>query len=172
MQEKIQQQNEFLQSVFESVTHPFYVIDANDYTITMANSAANLGRITGIATCYALAHRIDKPCHSEEHPCPLEMIKKTKKPATVEHIHYDKDGNARNIEIHGFPIFDSEGNLVQMIEYCLDSLKPKLQSLLAATTTSDAMRLLVKKKWKPELKLSSLLPATYNLITLTYNSNS
>jgi signal transduction histidine kinase len=48
------------------------------------------------------------------------MVKKTKKPVTVEHVHYDKDGNTRNVEVHGFPIFDRDGNVVQMIEYCLD----------------------------------------------------
>jgi len=115
-----QQRSEFLETVLESLTHPFYVIDANNYTIKMANSAARLGRITGTATCYALTHKADKPCRQDSHPCPLEMVRKTKKPVTVEHIHYDKDGNTRNVEVHGFPILDSDGNVVQMIEYCLD----------------------------------------------------
>ncbi|MHC4508816.1 MAG: PAS domain-containing sensor histidine kinase [Planctomycetota bacterium] len=89
-------------------------------TIKMANSAARLGRITGTATCYALTHRTDRPCGMETHPCPLEMVKTTKKPVTVEHVHYDKDGNARTVEVHGFPVLDGDGNIVQMIEYCLD----------------------------------------------------
>ncbi|MFH1719054.1 MAG: PAS domain S-box protein, partial [Planctomycetota bacterium] len=116
----ISEQTGFLETVLESLTHPFYVIDARDYTIKMANSAARLGRITGTATCHALTHRTDKPCGMEAHPCPLEMVKKTKKPVTVQHIHSDKDGNNRNVEVHGFPILDSDGNVVQMIEYCLD----------------------------------------------------
>ena len=122
---KVQDESNFLHSVLESITHPFYVIDAKDYTIKMANSAANLDLIKGTATCYAFTHRSDEPCHSDGHPCPLEMIKKTKEPVTIEHIHYDKNGNARNVEVHGFPIFDSEGNVVEMIEYCLDITKRK-----------------------------------------------
>lgn len=118
--ENILGQREFLETVLESLTHPFYVIDARDYTIRMSNSAARLGEITGAITCHALTHRKDKPCGSKEHPCPLEMVKKKGKPVTVEHIHYDKDGNIRNVEVHGFPIFDNYGNIVQMIEYCLD----------------------------------------------------
>jgi PAS domain S-box-containing protein len=110
----------FLETVLESLTHPFYVIDAKDYTIQMANSAARLGEITGVVTCHALTHKKNKPCSMRNHPCPLEMVKKTNKPVTVEHIHYDKDGNTRNVEVHGFPIFDNDGNIVQMIEYCLD----------------------------------------------------
>ena len=124
-EKNILQQSEFLKNILDSFTHPFYVIDANDYTIKMANPAAQLGQITGTATCYALTHNKSKPCQSAEHPCPLETIKQTKKPVTVEHIHYDKNGNARNIEVQGFPIFDSEGNVVQVIEYCLDITERK-----------------------------------------------
>lgn len=112
--------NKFLETVLESLTHPFYVIDTSDYTILMANSAARLGDIAKAITCHALTHKNDKPCSMKDHPCPLEMVKKTRKPVSVEHIHYDKDGNARNVEVHGFPIFDDDGNVVQMIEYCLD----------------------------------------------------
>jgi signal transduction histidine kinase len=113
-------QRDFLESVLESLTHPFYVVDARDYTIRMANSAARLGDMKGAVTCHALTHRKDRPCGSKDHPCPLEMVKETGKPVTVEHVHYDKDGNIRNVEVHGFPIFDSDGNIIQMIEYCLD----------------------------------------------------
>ncbi|UCE48079.1 MAG: PAS domain S-box protein, partial [Phycisphaerales bacterium] len=111
---------EFLETVLESLTHPFYVVDAEDYTIQMANSAARLGDLTGAPTCHALTHKKNEPCGMEDHPCPLEMVKKTKKPVVVEHTHYDKDGHARSVEVHGFPILDDAGNVVQMIEYCLD----------------------------------------------------
>jgi len=123
-EEEIRQQNEFLNNILESLTYPFYVIDANDYTIKIANSAANLGALSEKTTCYALTHKRDKPC-TDEHICPLQEVKKTKKPVVVEHIHYDKDGNARNVEVRGYPIFDKEGNVVQMIEYSLDITESK-----------------------------------------------
>ena len=124
-EEQIQQQGEFLKKVLESLTHPFYVIDANDYTIKMANSAANLGSLSENSTCYALTHKRSEPCNGDEEPCPIKEVKKTKKPVTVEHVHYDRDGNVRYIEVHGYPIFDSEGNVSQMIEYCLDITERK-----------------------------------------------
>ena len=34
------ERNAFLDAVLESLTHPFYVLDARDHTIRMANSAA------------------------------------------------------------------------------------------------------------------------------------
>lgn len=124
-EEKIQQQNEFLKNVIESLTHPFYVIDVRDYTVKMANKAANLGDLSGNTTCHELTHKKSKPCEDGEHSCPLREVKKTKKPAVVEHIHYDKDGNVRDIKVHCYPIFDSDGNVVQVIEYCLDITERK-----------------------------------------------
>jgi PAS domain S-box-containing protein len=119
-EEKIHEQSQFLRSTINSLAHPFYVIDVNNYTIKMANSVAQPDATDEISTCYALTHKQDKPCGGSEHPCPLEIIKHTKQPAVVEHIHYDKDGNAINVEVHGFPIFDSQGNIIQMLEYCMD----------------------------------------------------
>jgi len=123
-EDKISQQNEFLNNILESLTHPFYVIDANDYTVKIANSAAGSGVLSEKSTCYGFTHKRKKPC-SAEHPCPLREVKKTKKPAVEEHIHYDKDGNKRIVEVQGYPIFDNDGNVVQMIEYSLDITKRK-----------------------------------------------
>ncbi|MEJ2718009.1 MAG: sigma 54-interacting transcriptional regulator, partial [Deltaproteobacteria bacterium] len=116
----IRRQNEFLDSVLESLTHPFYVIDANDYTIVKANSASDLNPLTGESTCYSLTHQRDEPCAYPECPCPLEKVKRGKKPVQVEHVHYDQKGKPRYVEIHAYPIFDPEGKVTQVIEYALD----------------------------------------------------
>lgn len=118
--EHIQQQNEFLNDVLESLPHPFYVIDTNDYTIKLANSAARKDELSEDATCYMLNHNRDKPCEGADEPCPLEEIKATKKPMVVEHTHYDQEGNPKHVEVHGYPIFDDNQNVSQIIEYCLD----------------------------------------------------
>jgi two-component system nitrate/nitrite sensor histidine kinase NarX len=124
-EEQIRQQNEFLTSVLESLTHPFYVLDAQDYTVQIANSAARLGAEVGQATCYALTHGQDKPCSSDSHPCTLEEIKRTGRPLRVEHVHYDAQGQARNVEVHGYPLLDGAGNVTQVIEYVFDITERK-----------------------------------------------
>jgi signal transduction histidine kinase/PAS domain-containing protein len=116
-------QREFLEVVLNSLTHPFYVIDAHDYTVKMANSAAGLDCVSGTTSCYALTHKKNGPC--SDCVCPLEIIKETRKPVTVEHIHYDEEGHAKHHEVHGFPIFDGEGNVIQIAEYCLDITERK-----------------------------------------------
>jgi signal transduction histidine kinase len=117
--------NAFLMNVIESLPHPFYVLDASDYSIKMANSAANFGALPSPSTCYALTHKRTEPCEQPEHSCPLLMVKKSKQPVIVEHIHFDKEGNPRNVEVYGYPIFNEDGHVVQMIEYALDITKRK-----------------------------------------------
>ncbi|MHC4559896.1 MAG: PAS domain S-box protein, partial [Planctomycetota bacterium] len=121
----LRQHDKFLGCVLESLTHPFLVIDTNDYTVDMINSAAWKGELAEGATCYEVSHNRDRPCDDVEHPCLLEHIKKTGLPMTVEHIHYDQLGNARNVEVHGYPLFDDQGNVTKIIEYCLDVTKRK-----------------------------------------------
>lgn len=123
---RITTQNEFLNNVLEALNHPFYVLDVNDYSIKIANSAARFGQLSKDKTCYALTHRRTSPCNGSEHTCPLQVVKATKQPFSVEHIHYDREGNPRNVEVHAHPIFDSQGNVAQMIEYSLDITKRKM----------------------------------------------
>ncbi len=129
IEQEVAEQKQLLENTLESLTHPFYVIDAEDYSIQVANSAARKLGVSGDSTCHALSHNRDTPCDGEEHQCPLVEVKKTKKPFTVEHIHSDSDGNPRYVEVNGYPIFDDDGNVVQMIEYSIDITDRKLMEL-------------------------------------------
>ena len=135
-EDQLKKQSEFLNSVLESLSHPFYVVDANDYSIKLANSAALKSGAEGTSTCHALTHKRDTPCNSTEHPCPLEIIKDTKQPVQVEHVHFDRDGNPRNVEVHAHPILDENGNVAQMIEYSFDVTRRK--RIEAAIKDSEA----------------------------------
>lgn len=122
---EVRAQNEFLRNVIESLPHPFYVLDTETYIIKMANAAAKLGPLSSQTTCYAMTHHRTTPCAEPEHTCPLAVVKRTGKPVTVEHIHFDRDGNPRDYEVHGYPIFDDQGKVVQMIEYSIDITERK-----------------------------------------------
>jgi len=117
---RIREQGKFLNDLLESVTHPFYVIDASDYRVIMSNSAARRVFASEGVTCFALTHRTKEPCNTSQHPCPLEIVKATGKPATVEHVHYDGNGNAWNVELHAYPVFNTQGNVTHVIEYGID----------------------------------------------------
>ena len=119
-EEQLQERNEFLNNVLAAVTHPFYVIDADSYIIKVANPATCQPELVGKATCYSVSHGRAKPRDGPDDPCPLKEVKKTKKPAVVEHIHRDQDGNQRHVEVHAYPVLDGRGRVSEVIEYALD----------------------------------------------------
>ena len=125
VRKEIESQKTFLETTLDSLAHPFYVIDANNYEIVMMNSVARENGVKKAKTCHKLTHRSDKPCSGAKDPCPLTEVKITKKPAIMEHVHYDKDGKEIIVEVHGYPILDDDGNVIQMIEYSLDITERK-----------------------------------------------
>jgi PAS domain S-box-containing protein len=116
----IRERNEFLSHVINSIPHPFYVIDSADYSIVMANAATGDLQDTPGITCHALTHRRDSPCDRGGEVCPLQEVIKTGAPVVVEHLHYDCEGRPRHFEVHGCPVFDERGKVIQMIEYSMD----------------------------------------------------
>ncbi len=120
IEEKEHQQTEFLKTIINSLAHPFYVVDVNTYEIQMLNDYSRQLNPLDTSHCYRLTHQRVDPCGGDLHPCPIVEVKRTKKPVTMEHIHYDQNGNKIFVEVHGYPIFDADGKVIQMIEYSLD----------------------------------------------------
>ena len=143
-EEKLLLQKEFLRSVIDSVNHPFYVIDIADRTITLANKISGIHNYPQGTTCYQLSHRQDRPCSDADHPCTIDRIMATGKSVVLEHVHYDPNGSRRFIEVHGHPVMDRKGKVVQVIEHCLDITFRKLteenlrQAKIAAEEASRA----------------------------------
>ena len=124
-EENARAQSEFVRRIIESLPHPFYVIDVHDYTVKMANPAAVQGTLPPHTTCHSLTHDSPTPCNTTAHPCPVQEIRKTKKPRIVEHLHRDTEGAERTVEVHCYPIFDREENVVEIIEYAMDVTERK-----------------------------------------------
>ncbi|MFO8155023.1 MAG: sensor domain-containing diguanylate cyclase [Pseudomonadota bacterium] len=111
----------FLARMLDAFHHPLYVLDVQNYTIVYANAATLVhGEVQpGTTTCHALTHARDTPCDGQ-HPCPLQSVLGTGRPATTEHIHFDADRRPFPVEVHGEPIYDDDGELRYMMEYSLD----------------------------------------------------
>jgi len=123
--QEIIRQNAFLHTVLDALPFPFYVIDVNDYRVKIMNKAAGANE-AGDLTCHALRHKSAAPCAGGEHPCPMPEVKKTGKPVVLEHLHYNQQGAQRVMEVHGYPIFDETGAMVQMIESSMDITQRRL----------------------------------------------
>lgn len=119
--------NKNLENTIESLTQPFYVIDANSYEIIIANKAAKelCQEPEKRPHCYELTHDLPSPCSAPDHPCPLEIVKNTNEPTVVEHTHHDENGALHYIEYHGYPVFNENGELAQIIEYSIDITERK-----------------------------------------------
>ncbi len=136
--EEYRQQTAFLHEVLEAIPYPFYVVNVADYTIVLANSAAGNPDVVKDSTCHALTHKQNEPCGlNSECECPLEKIKETHLPVTVEHVHYNDNNQQRYYEIHGYPILDSEKKLVQMIEFSLDITDRKLAEIALTSSREE-----------------------------------
>ena len=146
-EEKIQQQNQFLHSVIESLPYPFYVINADSYEIELSNSIAAHAGITTGAKCYTATHNSSTPCSSEQHECPLNLVKEKKEPMIVEHIHTNGDGKEIYVEVHGYPIADKNNTITKMIEYQIDiTERKKTEETLQKRSVTDEMTNLYNRR--------------------------
>lgn len=114
---QVEKQNEFLADILASLTHPFYVVDVENYQVTLDNR--RLEAVEGPPlTCYQLAHGRNQPCPDDT--CPLRQVVASGEEITMEHVHRDEQGRLRNVEVHCYPIKDSQGQVRYVIEYALD----------------------------------------------------
>lgn len=139
-QEQVQKDHTFLSNIIESLPFPFYVIDARDYSVLMANSMACAVEGGSGGKCYALTHGRTSPCTGGDHLCPLQELKRTGKPVKTEHIHTDSIGNIEFVEVHGYPIFDEKGDILQMIEFSLNiTPRKELEGQLRQASITDPL---------------------------------
>ena len=120
---------EYLLTILNSINHPFYVINVDNYKIELANHALSGGSELNESYCYRVACGRDKPCNTADHRCPLNAVKTTKKSVVVEHIHVNENGESRNIEVHAYPIFRDDGAVKSIIEYLVDVTDQKKAEL-------------------------------------------
>ena len=128
-EEKEHLQAVFLKTIIDSLAHPFYVVDTETYEIKMLNEAAHQLNPEHSQFCYTLSHHRDEPCNCRDHPCPLVEVRQSGQPVTLEHIHYNQAGEKIYVEVHGYPVFDADGNVIQMIEYNIDISDRKLAEM-------------------------------------------
>ncbi|MEW6520367.1 MAG: cache domain-containing protein [Thermodesulfobacteriota bacterium] len=119
--EVIQQQRDLLSTVLESLPYPFYVVNAADCRIILANSAAAVTGHTSGTACHSLSQGSAKKCiDGSDDFCPMDTVKRTKKPTIRELALCDAEGNTTHVEVHGYPIFGQRGEVTKLIEYIID----------------------------------------------------
>jgi len=148
-----------LRTLLQSLDFPMYVIDANTREIVLANAAMCRSGPPWGMTCYAVTHHRASPCEGWGGPCPLETVRRTKRPVTIEHRHHDADGRVRYYEIHAVPVLDDEGNLTEMIEYNID-VTARRRATDESRVHERALELLVKQLELSNQELAKFASAT------------
>lgn len=115
MTEAVKHSEMFLRTVINSITNPFAVIKASDYTVELANDAYGDEKKEGGLKCYAVFYQRSTPCTGDDYPCPVREVKQMQKPFSREYTRYDDQGNLSSIEIFAFPVLDSNGKIIQVI---------------------------------------------------------
>lgn len=119
-EEKIQQSEQFIRSILDTVDEGFIVID-KDYRILTANKAycsqVSLPSDQVIGRhCHGISHKSGRPCYETGEECAVQKVFATGEPHTALHRHQDGDGHMLFVETKGFPIHDAAGNVVSVIE--------------------------------------------------------
>jgi PAS domain S-box-containing protein len=114
-EEGMRQPDDFLNQMMEALLHPFFVVNPDNYSIIMANSAA---KKAGATSGFCVEMSTDKT-GNEHLPCPVDEVKQTLKPV-IKSYERELAGKSRHLEIHAHPVFDKDGNLTRIVAYILD----------------------------------------------------
>ena len=166
--EAVKHSEMFLRTAINSITTPFAVINATDYTVERANDAYGGEKVTGLK-CYEVSHQRSTPCTGDDYPCPMQEIKRTGKPFFGEHV-YDDQGNPAGIEIFAFPILDTNGQIVQMIKTHIDITARKRMELKLEHKAAEledmnaALKVLLKRRELDKDEIAQNIFANYKLL--------
>lgn len=124
-EQSLYEQNRFLQTIIESLTHPFHVINVSDHKVVMANSASRRAGYLEGRPCYSATYGQDRPCERNDRPCPVKKIKETKAPLSMEITRQDASGETIHERLQAYPLFGEAGEVVKIIEYRIDITEMK-----------------------------------------------
>ncbi len=111
----LKKQNRFIYSILESITYPFFVINPDDYEIVLSNSSAYERKIKPGNKCFNSVFNYKKPCDEYGYLCPMKNILKNKEPVKTF-----REKNNKIEEIHCYPVFNNQRQIVNIIVYSLD----------------------------------------------------
>jgi PAS domain S-box-containing protein len=75
--------------------------------------------------CYEVTHNSNEPCRGDTHPCPLVSVFETGESFHTEHIHINRKGEKRIVEVSAYPLFDASGEVESIVEINLDITRRK-----------------------------------------------
>jgi two-component system cell cycle sensor histidine kinase/response regulator CckA len=117
--EALQNSNEFIETLFNNINDLISIMDTNNFKIIMVNkaflNAYDLEEEDVLGKhCYEITHRRSRCCEAPEDTCPLRQTLKSGCRYSVAHVHYDKGGRKKYVEVTTCPIINKKGNVQQV----------------------------------------------------------
>lgn len=128
-EQAIKEAHDFQRSIIDGVVEPIMVI-GTDYQVDLMNRAASQFASIDVTRsepvyCFQISHQRQIPCDGIEHPCPLEEVRKSRRPVKVLHEHHQTNGERRTVEVVAAPYWDAEGAFRGIIETIWDITERK-----------------------------------------------
>lgn len=120
VEDKLKESEKFIRTILDTVDEGFIVVD-REYRIQTANRAycdllsVPCDEIIG-KNCYAVAHKISRPCFLEGEKCAVSQVFADGKTHSILHKHAGLDNNLFSVEIKAFPLKDSSGQVTSAVE--------------------------------------------------------
>jgi PAS domain S-box-containing protein len=148
---KIMESEKLIRNILDSVDEGFIVVD-RDFRILLVNKAYCSqvgGRVDDVVGrhCYEVSHKSLRPCFEEGEDCAVRHVFETGEPYSTTHRHSDAKGDLLYVETKAFPIRDSSGNIISVIEtvqnitekYLLEEERLRTQKLEAIGTLAGGI---------------------------------
>ncbi len=123
-EEEVRNTKTMLENITRGISEEIMLLD-KDLKILWANHSlltqtSNKPENISGKYCYQVTHNQEFPCCPPQDPCPVAELRKTGCQVNMEHIHFDKDGNKRFVDVSVYPVKDEKGEIVQFIHLSRD----------------------------------------------------
>lgn len=140
----------YAQAMLDATSEGVMVLD-RDYRILRINQAAlnasGLTRQEALGKyCFQVSHQSLSPCDCPDHPCPMKSTIETGKSAHAIHEHSQPDGANHYCDVSTYPLFNRQGEVVQVLELFRDITSDLSQRMeQRAQAIKDDLAMLVKE---------------------------
>lgn len=121
---------EIFEAILESIGDGILLLDT-DLKIVKANKSFlkdmsyDLDEIVG-KPCHVVTHNLENPCTPPNDTCPIDEVRRTGKPSIEVHVHKDKDGHKRYVEVSAYPLKDEKGEVFQFVHVTRDVTETRM----------------------------------------------